>query len=138
MKKKNNKRLSKKQTAEIDRELTEWCKAGWEVAGNKINVGKTVQFMQAIGVLADITWRHSVNSGLAPDEDVSPMEGFMLIAYLIKELGERAGVKSLSAKGLIEKHGSTGVDAVKEMYDGLVSELNKIVPGYFDDYCNIS
>jgi hypothetical protein len=124
------KRPSKKELEEIHGKLLTWPAVGWSVDPRKIDVSDAALVVETLAAAAHVTWRCKVREGAMADEDVSPGEGLMLIASLIRHLGKAAHARKVDAKVLTDKYGRTRLGHVDQLCRDMCRDLDKIAPGY--------
>ena len=124
------KKPGRRKLEEIHGKLLTWPAVGWSVDPCKIDVSDAALVVETLAAAAHVTWRCKVREGAMADEDVSPGEGLMLIASLIRHLGKAAHVRKVDAKALTDKYGRKRLRHVDQMCLGMCRDLDKIVPGY--------
>lgn len=125
------KKLTKKQISDMDAHLTGWYELGWGIGGDKITPKAVSRLLLGMASVTHVSWYHNVAAGRAADEDVSPGEGFLAAAFLVREMAKRIGTKSFDVEALVRKYHKKAAKDSKA-FDTLIRDgMNKIVPGYF-------
>ena len=125
-------KLTKEQLEAINDIMLGWFSIGWSVPPEKITVEQAVELMQTTAVAAFMSWQHCVAQGKVPNEDVSPADGFLIIACLLKYLADSAGRKSVSTRTVVKKYWEKMKPNLNKMNKVAYDGLWKIAPGYLD------
>lgn len=70
----------------------EWWRIGWGLA--PVSIDSLVEMLEDLALKAHDAWLEAMKIGDAPNEDISPGEGFAMCAKLIKEaISNKEGLK---------------------------------------------
>ena len=126
-------KFTKRQITALDHLLLTWYALGWSVNPKRITPAEVFRFLTTIGTLAEASWNHAIRTGRAPDEDVSPAEGFYLMAFFVLETARRGKVRSLASRELVGRYYHMTEKSRKESVRQVVKMTDKVVPGYFKE-----
>lgn len=126
-------KFTKRQIADLDHLLLKWYALGWSVNPKRITSAEVFRFLTTLGTLAEASWNHAIRTGRAPDEDVSPAEGFYLMAFFVLEAARRGKVRSLASRKLVDRYYHMTEKSRKESVRQVVKMADKVVPGYFTE-----
>lgn len=126
-------KFTQRQIADLDHLLLGWYALGWSVNPKRITSAEVFRCLTTLGTLAEASWNHSIRAGRAPDEDISPAEGFYLMAFFVLEAARLGKVKSLAPGGLVDRYYHMTEKSRKESVRQVVKMANKVVPGYFKE-----
>ena len=126
-------KFTKRQIADLDHLLLKWYALGWSVNPKRITSAEVFRFLTTLGTLAEASWNHAIRTGRAPDEDISPAEGFYLMAFFVLETARRGKVRSLASGKLLDRYYHMTEKSRKESVRQVVKMANKVVPGYFKE-----
>lgn len=129
---KTPKKLTKKQTAEIDRQLQGWYALGWHVDPRTLKVKDAVKMLVTIACAAHVHWLHQMRVGRAPGEDVSPAEGLLPIAYLLEHCASAAKIRAVKCSLLEREFGKRHAKQTKAYIRSVLEAINRVAPGAYD------
>ena len=93
-----------KKELETARETLEtWYVAGWSVNPKSLKVAEATRLIDYLAVCAHLAWQNRICRGEAPAEDVSPAEGFILLALFVRHLASVAKVRSVRCDLLMKE-----------------------------------
>ncbi len=124
-------RPTRRQLEEIHGKLLTWPAIGWSVDPKKVDVAAAAALIEALAAAAHVTWVCNVKEGAMADEDVSPGEGLLLVAGLVRHLGRVAHVRKVDARRITAKYDAKRRRRVDQVCRGMRRGLEEIVPGYF-------
>lgn len=78
----NKEKFDKECNNLVKKATNDWWRIGWSIYPK--NVGEIVKWFDKLAKKAHTLWIKAVKSGDAPNEDISPGEGFALCSNLIK------------------------------------------------------
>lgn len=71
----------------IEKAYSDWWRIGWSICPKDID--ELIKILDKTAKEAHKSWQKAVKNGDAPNEDVSPGEGFALCARLVQEEMEK-------------------------------------------------
>ena len=75
----------------IEKVYSDWWRIGWSICPK--NIDELIKMLDKLAKEAHKSWLKAVKNGDAPDEDVSPGEGFAYCASLIRDLKDSQSKK---------------------------------------------
>ena len=93
-----------KKECEKARELLEtWYKLGWNVNPKALKAADVAYLLDYLAMFAHLVWQNRISRGKAPAEDISPAEGFILLALFVRHLASVAKVRSVRVGHLLKE-----------------------------------
>lgn len=124
MKKQNTKKPTKK-ALEKDREILEtWYTLGWDVNPKVLQADDVASHLSCLAVFAHRVWQNRISRGKAPDEDVSPAEGFILLALFVRHLASVAKVRSVRVDHLLKEFYGPEKRKIDKIAKTILEEVN--------------
>ncbi len=122
---------TRRQLEEIHGKLLTWPAVGWSVDPKKVGVAEAAALIESLAAAAHVTWVCKVKEGAMADEDVSPGEGLLLVAGLVRHLGRLARVRKVDARKITATYDAKRRRRIDQVCRGMRRSLEAIVPGYF-------
>lgn len=125
------KKLTKAQQKAVDAILGEWYKIGWNADPRRMTPKTALGLLHALAAVANLTWQNDIRTGRVPPEDVSPAEGFLLLAYFVEHACKTAKLSGVKTGDLIDRYHKKNVREIDAIERTFREALDKVAPGHF-------
>ena len=88
----NRDKFDEQCAALVEKARGDWWRIGWSLAPNNLN--ELYQMLDKVAEKAHEAWLKAMDEGDAPNEDISPGEGFLLVKMIIQDAVNKKGVEN--------------------------------------------